>query len=119
MLPSHHSLKQVLDHDGIFVLPTTVIGVQVYHLLTQPMVCKEIMQHTHNGIGALPHVHSIINQVVNLLGEGLTTHTKDGTLSGCQEVRTWDWAEEDHSGKKSYVEIVVGRDRCGVALCWW
>ena len=35
----HHSPEQVLDHDGILVLPTTVIGVQVHPLLTQSMMC--------------------------------------------------------------------------------
>ena len=50
------------------------------------MVCKEMMEHTDNGVGALPHVNSLVDQVVHLSWEGLTTHTEHGTLSRCQEV---------------------------------
>jgi len=60
--------------------------MQVYSLLAQPMVCKEMMEHTNDGVGALPHVNSLIDQVVHLSGDGLTTHTEDGTLSWCQKV---------------------------------
>ena len=115
MLPSHHPPQQILDHGGILVLPTTVIGVQVYCLLAQPMVCKEMVKHTYDGIGALPHVDSLIDQVVHLSGDGLTTHTEDGTLPGSQEVH---WARlkrivgVEHLLR--HVETVVGRDRCGV-----
>ena len=29
-------------------------GVQVYHLLTQPMVDKEVVEHADDGVGTLP-----------------------------------------------------------------
>ena len=123
VLPSHHSPQQVLDHGGILVLSTTVVSVQVYCFLAQPMVHKEMVEHTDDGIGALPHVYSLVNQVVHLMGDGLTTHTKDCALTGYQEVH---WA-----GLKRivgvehllcHVKTVVGRDRCGVGWllrCWW
>ena len=46
------------------------------------MVHKEMVEHAYDGIGALPHVDSLVNQVVHLSGEGLTTHTEDGILRG-------------------------------------
>ena len=98
-----------------FLFCPPVIGVQVYRLLAQPMVCKEMMQHTDDGVGALPHVDSLIDQVVHLSREGLTTYTKDSTLSGCQEVhgaglKRIVWVKH----LLRHVETVVGRDRCGV-----
>ena len=122
MLVGHDPPQQVLHHDGIFVLPTTVVGVQVYCLLAQLMVCKEMMQHTHNGIRALPHVYSLIDQVLHLSGDGLTTNTKYGTLSGCQEVYG---AELERVVQVKHVlhhvKTVVGRDVSGVGwpLCCW
>lgn len=34
VLASHYSPEQILDHDGILVLPIKVVGMQVYHLVT-------------------------------------------------------------------------------------
>ena len=71
MLLGHDSPQQILHHGGIFIiLPTTVTGVQVYHLLAQPMMLKK---KDAAYIGALPHVDSLIDQVVHLSGKGLTT----------------------------------------------
>ena len=69
------------------------------------------MGHTYEGVGALPHVNSLIDQEVHLSGEGLTTHTEDGT-SGCQEVHGAGIIWVKHL--LHHVETVVGRDRCGV-----
>ena len=111
MFGGHDSPLQVLDHDGILVLPTTVVGMQVYCLLAQPMVHKEVVHHAYDGIGALPHVDSLGDQVVHLLEEGLTKHTEDGTLPGSQKVH-WAGLERvvgvEHM--LSHVETVVGMD---------
>ena len=77
-----------LDHDGILVLPTIVVSVQVYCLLAQPMVHK-VVEHAYDGIGALLNVDSLAYEVVHLSREGLTTHTKHCALPGSQEVH---WA---------------------------
>lgn len=50
VLAGHDSLQQVLDHGGVLILPTTVIGVQVYPFLSQSMVCKVVMEHADDGI---------------------------------------------------------------------
>ena len=51
-----------------------------------PTTLIEVVEHSYDGVGALLHVDSLINQVVHLSGKGLTTHTKDGALPGCHEV---------------------------------
>ena len=117
VLVGHDSPQQVLNHDGIFILPTTVVGVQVYRVLAQPMVCKEMVKHTHDGVGSLPHVNSLIDQVVDPSGDGLTTHTKNGTLLGCQEVHGAGLERVvriEHL--VHHVETVVGMD--GSAVRW-
>ena len=63
----------------MFVLPTSGVGVQVYHL---PMA------HTKND-GAfwqcLPHFNSFINEVIYLLGNSLAAYSKNRTLLGSFE----------------------------------
>ena len=123
MLVGHHSPQKVLDHDGILILPTTVIGVQVYRLLTQPMVYEEVVEHADDGVGPLPHVHCLIDQVIHLSGNRLAAHSKDCTLPGCKKVHGAGlkgvvWVEH----LLCHVETVVGRDGSGVgwsAGCWW
>ena len=82
------------------------------------------MEHGYNGNGALPHVNSLVDQVLHLSGEGLTTHTEDGTLPGSQKVQ---WAGLERVVGVEYllghVETVVGMDGSviGWPLCcrWW
>ena len=117
MLFGHDSPQQVLDHDGVLVLSTTVVGVQVYCFLAQPIMHKEVVEHGYNGNGALPHVNSLVDQVVHLSGEGLTTHTEDGTLPGSQKVH---WAGLERVVGVEYllghVETVVGMN--GSVVGW-
>ena len=106
-------------HDGgILISPTTVFRMQVYRLLTQPVVLKEVVEHTYDGVRALPHVDSLVNEVVHLSGKGLTTHTEDGALSGCHGVHEARllWIISVKKNLLCHVKTVVGRDRCGV--CW-
>ena len=37
--------------------------MQVYSLLAQPMVFKEVVEHADDGVGALPHVDSFIDDI--------------------------------------------------------
>ena len=61
---------------AFLILLNTVIGMQAYRLLAQSMVLKEVVEHTYDGIGALPYVDSLIDQVVHSSGKGLTTHRR-------------------------------------------
>ena len=84
VLTGHNTPKEILHHGCVLVLPTTVVGVQVYRLLTQPMVYEEVVEHADDGVGALPHIDSFINEVIDLVGgNGLTAHSKNRTLSWC------------------------------------
>ena len=83
VLAGHNTPEEILHHGRVLVLPTTVVDVQVYYLLTQPMVYKEVVEHADDGIGALPHIDSFINEVIDLSGNGLTAHSKNRTLLWC------------------------------------
>jgi len=83
VLAGHNTPEEILDHDRILILPTTVVSVQVYRLLAQPMVYKEVVKHADDGVGALPHVDSFIDQVIDLPGNGLTAFSKNCNLPGC------------------------------------
>ena len=83
VLAGHNMPEETLHHYRVLVLPTTVVGVQVYHLFTQPMVCEEVVEHADDGVGAHTHVDSFIDQVIYLSGNGLTSYSKNCTLLGC------------------------------------
>ena len=83
MLAGHHPPEEILHHDCIFILPTTVVSMQVCRLLTQPMMCEEVVEHANDGVGALPHVDSFIDQVIYLSGNGLAAYSKNRTLPWC------------------------------------
>ena len=64
-----------------FLFCPPVVSVQVYSLLTQSVVCKEVVEHADDGVGALPHVDSFINEVTDVSGNGLAAYSKNCTLS--------------------------------------
>ena len=75
------------------------------------------MEHGYNGNGALPHVNSLVDQVVHLSGEGLATHTEDCSLLGNQEVH-WAGLERVVGVEHllCHVKTVVGMAWMGVLL---
>ena len=81
-----HAPQQVSYHSIVLILTPTVVRVEVYVLLTEPMYLKEVMEHADNGVGSLPNVNCLVNQVINLTWDSLTAHSKDGTLSWGKEV---------------------------------
>ena len=70
----------------VLILTPTVVRVEVDVLLAEPMYPKEMMEHADDGIGSLPGVSGLVNQVINLTWDSLTAHSIDGTLSWGKEV---------------------------------
>ena len=54
--------------------------------LSKAVRLKEMVEHADNGIRPLSNIHRLVDQVVNLLWDGLTTHPKESTLSGREEI---------------------------------
>ena len=54
---------------------------------------KEVVEHADDGVRPLPDIHRLVNEVVNLPWDGLTTHPKESTLSGREEI-DWPGLEE-------------------------
>ena len=74
-----------------------------------------VVEHADNGVGALPHVDSFIDQVIYLSGNRLAAHSKDGTLPGGEKVHGAGlegvvWVQH----LLCHVETVVGTDRPAV-----
>ena len=114
VLPCHPSPHKVLHHSCVLVLPTTVV---MHGLLSQPMVYKEVVEHADDGVRALPHVDSFINQVRHLSGNGLTAYSKDSTLPWSEKVQ-WAGLKGVVRGKHllCHVKTVVG---CDGSRVWW
>ena len=67
MLASHHPPEQILHHGDVLILPTTVVGMQVYFLLAQPVVCKDMVE---------PFPMSTASSIRSLICRGMATqHT--------------------------------------------
>ena len=64
------------------------------------MVLEEVVEHADDGVGALPHVDSFIDEVSHLPGNGLAAYSKNCTLSWCDKV---------HGAR---LEGVVGAETC-------
>ena len=124
---NHCAPHEVLEHGVVFVLSHAVVTVQVDVLLSQAVCREEMMEHTHDGIGPLADIHCFIDQVIDLPGDGLTTHPKDAALSWGQKV---DGARLERVGRVvyllSYIEGVmdlhdlhVPRTRQQSRKWWW
>lgn len=50
-------------------------------------MAEEVVEKADDGIRSLPCVERLVNQVVDLPWDTLTTHTKDGTLPSSLEVQ--------------------------------
>ena len=92
-----------------------VIGMQGYRLLAQPMMLKKMMEHTYNGIGALHHINSLIDQVVHLSGKGLTTHRRWRTswVSTLLKIRCFDTPHKGSTTALWQLRVLI-KHLCGV-----
>lgn len=60
--------------------------MQVSMSLSQSMFLEEMVKHAANVIGPFPCFTGFINEIFNLLGEGVITYPKDSTLARGLEV---------------------------------
>ena len=54
-------------------------------MLAEPIYLK-VVEHADFCIGSLTDINCLINEVVDLLGNSLTAHSKYSVLSWCEEV---------------------------------
>ena len=54
--------------------------------LSKAVHLKEVVEHADDGVRPLSDIHRLVDQVVNLPWDGLTTHPKESTLSGREEI---------------------------------
>ena len=84
------------------------------------MVLEEVVEHADDGVGALPHVDSFIDEVSHLPGNGLAAYSKYCTLPRCEKVHWAGVVGAEHLLR--HVETVVGRDGSTVGRSlgsWW
>ena len=75
-----------LDDCIVFVLPWTVVGVQVNNGCMETILLQIEVQHADDCIGSLTSISSFVYQEVYLLWHCFTTHTKDCTFPGCKKI---------------------------------
>ena len=83
------SPHQILQHGGVFVLPSTVVCVQAHSHFPKAIVLKIVVEKTNYSVGSFSCVTSFINDEVYLPWDSFTANAKDGRLPRCKEV---DWA---------------------------
>ena len=71
-----NSLAIVPNNIIIFVLPPTVISIY-------PVRGENVMHITNGGIGTLANINCLINKIINLLRNSLTTYSKQTTFPWC------------------------------------
>ena len=58
----------------------------MYPLFPQSMIFEVVVEHADYGIRALPHVHCLVDEVVDLSGYGLAAYSKKSHISWCEEI---------------------------------
>ena len=53
-------------HGVIFVLPSTVISIELYTTLIQTVVVEKVVQQTHYCVGTFASHYTFIDQIVHL-----------------------------------------------------
>ena len=86
MEAGEYSPQQVSYHCTVLILTPTVVSMEVYLLLTQPMYFKEVMQHADDGVGTFTTVNCLINEVNDLAWKTFAAYTQDATLPWDKEV---------------------------------
>jgi hypothetical protein len=76
----------------VFILANTVVSMETYINLSKTMILEEVMQEGDHCVSSFAHVRCLINEVIDLSWDTLTTHPKHSTLSGCFEIH-WPWLE--------------------------
>ena len=61
VLANETAPQQVCYHDVVFVLPPTVVHMEMDIAFPQPMYFEEVVEPANNRISSLPTVHCLIN----------------------------------------------------------
>ena len=63
---NHHPPDEVVEHRIVFILPHTIVCMQVDMCLYQAMLLKEMVEETDDDVCPLPCFTGFINEVVEL-----------------------------------------------------
>jgi len=66
-------VDQIAENRVVLVLPDTIVGRQKCVSLTQAMVCKKMIQQRDNSVGILMKKIRLVNEIVDLARDPLTT----------------------------------------------
>lgn len=72
---------KVPEYIIVLILATTVVCMKMGNFLAHTMILKKIMQITDSSICSFSHYEGFVDKIINLTGQGLTTHTKYATFS--------------------------------------
>ena len=81
----HAPPTKVLEHAPVLVLSSTVVSVQIHRILPEAVMIEVVVKLTYYYVRSLSTIQRFVSKKVNLAGDGLAVHTKDGTPTWCQE----------------------------------
>ena len=70
----------------IFVLPSTVTSIYLCVCFPYAVRSEKVMHITNGGLGTLPNIYCLINKIINLPGNPLTTYSKQTTFPWCLKI---------------------------------
>ena len=108
--------RQILHHATIFVLAGAVIGVEVCHLLTEPVCLQKVVKPADDVISIFATLSCLISEETDLAREGLTVHPKHSTLPWCHKVNQ-PWLEGIK--RNVYLLCIVKRIMHLNVVCVW
>ena len=72
-----------MEHGIILVLPHAIVGMRIDVSLAEAMLLKVVVEQANDGVGSLPSVTSLVNEVVHLSWQHLATDTENPTFPRC------------------------------------
>ena len=62
-----------MEHGVVLVLPHAIVGMQMDVSLAEAVLLKVVVEQAYDGVGSLPSVTSLINEVVHRSWQRLAT----------------------------------------------
>ena len=72
-----------MEHGVVLVLPHAIVGTQMDISLAEAVLLKVVVEQAYDGVGSLPSVTSLVNEVVHLSWQRLATDTENSTFPRC------------------------------------
>ena len=70
-----------MEHGIVLVLPHAIVGMHMDISHAEAVLLKVVVEQAYGGVGSLPSVTSLVNEILHLSYQRLATDTENPTFS--------------------------------------